>query len=99
MVADDDAVDVAAEHRAIPDAAVRAERHIADDGGGLGDENIFAKPQRPAEKFVELWREFVHAQNLAAVEIESNCRAKKAKAAKAKIFNPFAAFAFFARRI
>jgi hypothetical protein len=67
---------------------VRAERHVADDGGGRGDKNIFAEPRRLAEKFVELWRKFVHAENLAAAEIESKCRAKNAKVTKEEILIP-----------
>ena len=50
VVAHDDAVDVAAQHRAIPDAGMRAERDVTDDGGGFGDENIFAEFRLPAEK-------------------------------------------------
>jgi len=64
MVADDDAVDVAAQHRAIPHARMRAERHVADDGGVFGDENIFAERRFFAEKSVELFCQFVHAKNL-----------------------------------
>ena len=64
VVADDDAVDVAAQHRAIPHARMRAERHVADDGGGLGDENIFAERRFFAEKSVKLLCQFVHAKNL-----------------------------------
>ena len=65
VVADDDAVDVAAQHRAIPHAGMRAERHVANDDGGLGDEDIFAELRLPAEKFIELLCEFVHAGNLS----------------------------------
>jgi hypothetical protein len=43
---------------------MRAERHIADDRGVFGDENIFAEPWRLAEKFVELLGQFVHAKIL-----------------------------------
>ena len=64
VVADDDAVDVAAQHRAIPDAGVRAERHVADDDGGLGEIDAFAELRFFAEKFIELLCEFVHAGNL-----------------------------------
>ena len=64
VVADDDAVDVAAQHRAIPHARMRAERHVADDGRGLGDENIFAELRFFAEKFVQLPCQFVHAKIL-----------------------------------
>ena len=64
VVADDDAVDVAAQYRAIPHARMRAERHVTDDGGGLGYENIFAERRFFAEKFVQLLCQFVHAKNL-----------------------------------
>ena len=63
VVADDDAVDVAAQHRAIPHARMRAERHVADDGGGFGDENIFSELRLFAEKFVQLRVKFAHAAN------------------------------------
>ena len=43
VVADDDAVDVAAQHRAVPDAGMRAERHVADDDGGFGDEDMLCR--------------------------------------------------------
>jgi hypothetical protein len=64
VMADDDAVDVAAQHRAIPHARMRAERHVADDGRGSGDENIFAERGFFAEKSVKLLCQFVHAENL-----------------------------------
>jgi len=57
---------------------VRAQRDIADDGGGLGDEDIFAEPRRLAEKRVELLGELIHAGNLPAAENESKCRAQVA---------------------
>jgi hypothetical protein len=63
-MADDDAVDVAAQHRAIPHARMRAERHVADDGRVFGDENIFAEHRFFAEKFIKLRCQFVHAKNL-----------------------------------
>jgi len=58
VVADDDAVDVAAQHRAIPNAGKISNRHVADDGHGFGDENILAERRFFAEKSVEL---FIHA--------------------------------------
>ena len=66
VVADDDAVDVAAKHRAIPHAGMRAECDIADDSGSFGDENIFTELRRLAEKPIKLLCEFVHECNLAA---------------------------------
>jgi hypothetical protein len=64
VMADDDAVDVAAQHRAIPHARMCAKRHIADDRGVSGDENVFAELRFFAEKLVELPGQFVHAKNL-----------------------------------
>jgi hypothetical protein len=65
VMADNDAVDVAAQHGAIPHARMRAERHIANDDGGFGDINALAELRGLAEKFVELPGQFVHAANLA----------------------------------
>ena len=64
VMAHDDAIDVAAQHRAIPDTRMCAERHIADDRGAAGDENFFAELGLFAEKRVELFGEFVHAKKL-----------------------------------
>jgi hypothetical protein len=64
VMADNDAVDVAAQHRAMPHARMSAKRHIADDRGVFGDENIFAQRRFFAEEFVELRGQFVHAENL-----------------------------------
>ena len=44
---------------------MRAERDVADDRGGFGDENLFAERRFFAEKLVELSGQFVHAKNLA----------------------------------
>ena len=54
VMADDDAVDVAAQHRAIPHVRMRAERHIADDRGVFGDEDTFAQLGFFTEELVEL---------------------------------------------
>ena len=54
VVADDDAVDVAAQHRAVPDAGVGAERDIPYDRGGFGDERALAELRLFAQKRVQL---------------------------------------------
>ena len=66
VVADDDAVDVAAHHRAIPHARMRAERHVAKHDGGLGEINALAELRRFAQKCVELFHRIFHAENLTA---------------------------------
>jgi hypothetical protein len=43
---------------------MRAERHVADDGRGAGDENIFAERRFFAEKFIKLLCQFIHAEIL-----------------------------------
>jgi hypothetical protein len=43
---------------------MRAERHVADDDGCFGDENIFAELRFFAEKSVKLPGQFVHAVSL-----------------------------------
>jgi len=60
MMPDDDAVDVAAQHRAIPDAGVIAEFNIAKDAGGFGDIDAFAQLGGFAEERVELLFVFTH---------------------------------------
>ena len=78
MVADDDAIDVTPQHRAIPDAAVRAQRHVADHGGGLGDKNFFAQLRLAAEKGVELRIKFGHAKSLRETPFSNHeIRARK----------------------
>ena len=66
VVADDDAVDVAAQHRAIPHAGMRAERHVAEDDGGLGEINALAELRLFAQERVELFHRVFHAGNLTA---------------------------------
>jgi hypothetical protein len=43
---------------------MRAKRHVADDGGGFGDEDIFAERRFFAEKCIKLLCQFVHANIL-----------------------------------
>ena len=42
---------------------------IADDGGVFGDEDIFAERRFFAEKFVELFCQFVHEEILIAIRL------------------------------
>jgi hypothetical protein len=61
VVADDDPVDIAAQHGVIPDARMISEGHVAKDHGAPGDENIPAQPWVPAQKSVELFFQLAHA--------------------------------------
>ena len=61
VMADDDAVDVATQHGAIPHARMRAERHVAEHNGGPGNVNAFAEPWLFAQERVELFFCFAHA--------------------------------------
>ncbi len=99
MVADEDAVDVAAQHHAIPHARMRAERHVANDGGVFGDENIFAQCRFFAEKFIELRRQFVHAKNLTPIlcSVEPVARKNRRKAPTLQLSPHEAAVAQFER--
>jgi len=65
MVANDDAVDVAAQDGAIPNAGVVTEGDVANDGGESGDEDVFAQAGMAAEKPIELGVEFAHAAKVA----------------------------------
>jgi len=70
MVADDDAVDVAAQHRAIPHTGMRAEGHVTKDDSGFGEVNTFAELRFSAQEGVELFHRVLHAGNLtAAIEV------------------------------
>jgi hypothetical protein len=60
-MADNDAIDVTAQHRAIPNARMRAERHVADDGRVFGEVNDFAEPWLFAKESVELFVQIAHA--------------------------------------
>ena len=54
MVPDNDAVDIAAQDCTVPYARMRAERYIADDSGGFGDEDAFAKLRRFSKELIKL---------------------------------------------
>ena len=54
MVADDDAVDVAAQDGIIPDAGGRAERHVAQHHRAPGDIDVLAQHRFLAQESVEL---------------------------------------------
>ena len=62
MVADDDAVDVAAQHRAIPHARMRTDGHVAENDGGFGEVNALAELRFLPQKFVELLFRLAHAR-------------------------------------
>src|ERR1035437_5413938 len=64
VVADDDAVDVAAQHRAIPNARMRTKRHVADDDRSFGEVNALAELRFLPQKFVELLFRLAHAPSL-----------------------------------
>src|SRR5690348_8089908 len=64
VVADDDAVDIAAQYRAIPDARTRANGHVAEHDGGFGEVNSLAEPRRFAQESVELFYRTFHVGNL-----------------------------------
>src|ERR1035437_11041870 len=76
VVADDNAVDVAAQHRAIPNARMRTERHVADDDRSFGEVNALAELRFLPQKFVELLFRLAHAPSLITVPA---LRAKKIK--------------------
>lgn len=78
VMADGDAVDVAAQDASVPNARVRAESHIADDGSGFGDENAPAELRGLAEESVEL-RVHLHLPQVNAIHpivkiFDSICR-------------------------
>ncbi len=64
VMADDNAVDVAAQHRAVPDAGVGAQRHVANDRGGSCNINVLANFWRVAEKPVQLLIKCAHGAKL-----------------------------------
>src|SRR6185437_13290314 len=75
VMADNDAVDVAAQHRAIPHAGMRAERHVTDDHSGAGEINTPAELRPLAKKFIELRIQFAHAGNLRLNLCQHNLKA------------------------
>ncbi len=77
IVADHNAIDVAAEDGVVPNAGVRAEGNIAENNGGAGDVNIRTERGLLAEKCIKLMCEFGH------VSILSN-RAPESKSKKTK---------------
>src|SRR4029077_5202197 len=60
MMANDDAVDVAASDGVVPDAGMVAEGDIAEDDCAFGDVNVFAEGWFFAEEGLKLFLEFVH---------------------------------------
>jgi len=62
VVTDDDAVDVAAEHRAIPHARMRAEGHVAEHDSGFGEINAPTEFWFFAQERVELFANGCHAE-------------------------------------
>jgi hypothetical protein len=58
--ADDNAIDVAANHRVIPNARIIAERHVTEHDCAARDVNIFAERRFFSEKCFKLLNEFGH---------------------------------------
>src|SRR4051812_41625688 len=72
MVADDDAVDVAAKHGVIPNAGMIAEGDVAEDGCAASDEDAFAEFGLLAEEAVELFLQFSHGGRLPVPVLNEN---------------------------
>ena len=64
-MADDDAVDVAAENGVVPDARTISESDVAEHDGAGGDENAVAELWLSAQKAIELSFQFAHARFIA----------------------------------
>ena len=62
VMPDDDAVDVATQHRVIPNAGVIAERHVAHDHRRARDIHAATERRFFAEERVELLSEITHAR-------------------------------------
>jgi hypothetical protein len=70
MVADDDAVDVAAQHRAVPNTRMRPDGHVAQDDGSPGKVNTPVEFRLLAQERVKLLRGSLHARILTVGDVD-----------------------------
>jgi hypothetical protein len=59
-MANDNFIYVAAQHRAIPHARMRADGHVAEHDAGFGDVNAFAKARFLGQERLKLLFDFGH---------------------------------------